>query len=148
MRFANFSLKNLEVKITSLIFAVRFAQNSERFFLATFANVLEREIGSLNYWYCLRKTKHFLQWRVWSWLRINASGRPNTCKSRGSGWSASVLLPATGGRVRNAYATCLQQGDNPKKFGLIPHNIPTGICRSWKLRWLEMGMRCISWLVR
>ena len=28
-------------------------------------------------------TKHFLQWRVWSWLRMNASGRPNTCKSRG-----------------------------------------------------------------
>ena len=33
----------------------------------------------------------FLQWRVWSWLRMNASGRPNTCKSRGSGaqqWAA------------------------------------------------------------
>ena len=26
----------------------------------------------------------FLQWRVWSWLRMNASGRLNTCKSRGS----------------------------------------------------------------
>ncbi len=24
-----------------------------------------------------------LQWRVWSWLRMNASGRPNTCKSNG-----------------------------------------------------------------
>ncbi len=30
-------------------------------------------------------TKHniFLLWRVWSWLRMNASGRLNTCKSRG-----------------------------------------------------------------
>ena len=28
--------------------------------------------------------KIFLQWRVWSWLRMNASYRPNTCKSRGS----------------------------------------------------------------
>ena len=27
---------------------------------------------------------HFLQWRVWSWLRMNASYRLNTCKSRGS----------------------------------------------------------------
>ena len=27
--------------------------------------------------------QNFLQWRVWSWLRMNASGRPNTCKSRG-----------------------------------------------------------------
>ena len=26
----------------------------------------------------------FLQWRVWSWLRMNASYRLNTCKSRGS----------------------------------------------------------------
>ena len=26
----------------------------------------------------------FIQWRVWSWLRMNASGRLNTCKSRGS----------------------------------------------------------------
>ena len=30
------------------------------------------------------KNKQFLQWRVWSWLRMNASGRLNTCKSRGS----------------------------------------------------------------
>ena len=27
--------------------------------------------------------KIFLQRRVWSWLRMNASDRPNTCKSRG-----------------------------------------------------------------
>ena len=35
-------------------------------------------------------TKHYflLQWRVWSWLRMNASGRPNTCKSRGIGVEA------------------------------------------------------------
>ena len=26
----------------------------------------------------------FIQWRVWSWLRMNASYRLNTCKSRGS----------------------------------------------------------------
>ena len=31
-----------------------------------------------------KTNKQFLQWRVWSWLRMNASGRPNTCKSRGS----------------------------------------------------------------
>ena len=28
--------------------------------------------------------KDLLQWRVWSWLRMNASYRLNTCKSRGS----------------------------------------------------------------
>ena len=31
----------------------------------------------------LRDIKN-IQWRVWSWLRMNASGRLNTCKSRGS----------------------------------------------------------------
>ena len=50
---------------------------------------------------------------------MNASDRPNTCKSRGS----RVAIPlATGARVSNAYATYLLQGDNPEKFGLIPHN--------------------------
>ncbi len=48
---------------------------------------------------------------------MNASGRPNTCKSRGS---TVFGLVATGARVRNAYATYLQQGDSPEKFGLIP----------------------------
>ena len=28
---------------------------------------------------------HILLWRVWSWLRMNASYRLNTCKSRGIG---------------------------------------------------------------
>ena len=51
---------------------------------------------------------------------MNASGRPNTCKSRGSIHFGEM---ATGGRVRNAYATYPLQGDSPKKFGLIPHVI-------------------------
>ena len=51
---------------------------------------------------------------------MNASGRPNTCKSNGS---TSFGMVASGGWVRNAYATYLQQGDSPEKFGLIPHSI-------------------------
>ena len=51
---------------------------------------------------------------------MNASGRPNTCKSRGS---TVAILVATGARVRNAYATYLLLGDSPEKFGLIPHSI-------------------------
>ena len=42
-----------------------------------------------------------------------------------------MLMVATGARVSNTYATYLQQGDNPEKFGLIPHNtgVPPGnIC--------------------
>ena len=53
---------------------------------------------------------------------MNASGRLNTCKSRGSE-RVAILLSATGGRVRNAYATYLIQGDNLSKGRLIPHNI-------------------------
>ena len=51
---------------------------------------------------------------------MNASGRPNTCKSRGS---TVFGLVATGARVRNAYATYPQLGDSPGKPGLIPHRI-------------------------
>ena len=57
---------------------------------------------------------------------MNASGRLNTCKSRGS---ILVAIPemATGARVRNAYATYPLQGDNTEKLVLIPHNIVCGI---------------------
>ena len=50
---------------------------------------------------------------------MNASGRPNTCKSNGS---TSFGMVASGARVRNAYATYPQQGDSPGKPGLIPHS--------------------------
>ncbi len=46
---------------------------------------------------------------------MNASGRPNTCKSNG----AAML---SGARVRNAYVTYLLLGDNFSKEKLIPHN--------------------------
>lgn len=49
---------------------------------------------------------------------MNASGRPNTCKSNEIKRLASY---ESGARVRNAYATYLNQGDSPKKFGLRPH---------------------------
>jgi hypothetical protein len=49
---------------------------------------------------------------------MNASGRPNTCKSRGR-----VAIPETGARVRNAYAIYLVQGNSPEKFGLMPHGV-------------------------
>ena len=42
-----------------------------------------------------------------------------THASRGVTGSSNTLL-TTGARVRNAYATYLQQGDNPEKSGLIP----------------------------
>ncbi len=51
---------------------------------------------------------------------MNASGRLNTCKSRGNGVLAP---PTTGARVRNAYTIYLVEGDSPEKFGLIPHSI-------------------------
>jgi hypothetical protein len=47
---------------------------------------------------------------------MNASGRLNTCKSRGI-----VAILETGARVSNAYATYPLQGDSPEKSGLIPH---------------------------
>ena len=53
---------------------------------------------------------------------MNASGRLNTCKSRGS-IEVAILQMATGARVRNAYATYLIQGDNLSKERLKSHSI-------------------------
>jgi hypothetical protein len=53
---------------------------------------------------------------------MNASGRLNTCKSRGSR-SVAIQMLATGKRVRNTYRTFLRAGNSPEKFGLIPHSI-------------------------
>ena len=49
---------------------------------------------------------------------MNASGRLNTCKSRGNRGFGPLT---TGARVSNAYATYLQARDSPGKLGLIPH---------------------------
>ncbi len=54
---------------------------------------------------------------------MNASGRLNTCKSKGN---MVAILMTTGARVRNTYATYLKLGDSPSKEGLIPHNIMKG----------------------
>ena len=51
---------------------------------------------------------------------MNASGRLNTCKSRGS---TDFGLVATGKRVRNTYATYPLLEDSPEKFGLTLHSI-------------------------
>ncbi len=51
---------------------------------------------------------------------MNASGRLNTCKSRGNRVFGSLT---TGARVSNAYATYPLLEHRPKKFGLILHNI-------------------------
>ncbi len=72
---------------------------------------------------------------------MNASDRPNTCKSRGN----RVFGPlTTGARVRNAYATYLTLGDSPLKNGLIPHNIIESHGLIIKALWCKMGMRDIS----
>lgn len=52
---------------------------------------------------------------------MNASGRLNTCKSRGNREKLAFPL-TTGARVRNTYATYLLLKDSPEKFGLILHN--------------------------
>ena len=53
---------------------------------------------------------------------MNASGRPNTCKSNGNREELAPLL-TSGARVRNAYTIYLLLRDSPEKFGLIPHGI-------------------------
>ena len=49
---------------------------------------LFEKLKSENWWArfgVLNKALLILNWRVWSWLRLNAGGRLNTCKSSGEG---------------------------------------------------------------
>ena len=70
---------------------------------------------------------------------MNASGRPNTCKS-----NEIVQLAGheSGARVRNAYATYLYLGDSPEKSGLIPHKITGWHYPMIKHLWDEDGHAC------
>ena len=49
---------------------------------------------------------------------MNASGRPNTCKSNGTCFGRY-----SGARVSNAYAICPWEGDSLGKPGVIPHKV-------------------------
>ena len=69
------------------------------------------------FWYY----RYNLQRRVWSWLRMNASYRLNTCKSRG--FEGACSRETTGARVSNAYPTCPSYWDSLPKGRLIPNNI-------------------------
>ena len=56
--------------------------------------------------------------RVCSWLRMNAGGGPNTCKSNGIYMKPSDCK-FSGGRVSNAWVTCLVLGDNSLPLVLL-----------------------------
>ena len=86
--------------------------------LANFTKTLVFKIELINF------RKNFS--RVWSWLRTNAGGVPNTCKSSENFAAESFgrkQWKESGGRVSNAWVTCLQEGDNIPKGMLIPHDI-------------------------
>ena len=53
---------------------------------------------------------------------MNASDRPNTCKSRGSE-EVAIPLPATGARVSNTYPTFRLLRDSLSKERLIPDSM-------------------------
>ena len=151
--FEKSSDKIWKLKIKVIIFAPTFAKRKRKKVLwkhyistsstrdvvgiLTYRQDYNRQIEILS-----KRYKQNQQRRVWSWLRMNASDRLNTCKSRGSE-GVATLLSATGARVSNAYATCPSQGDNREKFRLIPHTSWGGIPWGWKnYRW-RMGMRDI-----
>ena len=58
---------------------------------------------------------------------MNAGGVPNTCKSNGVitpyEASAEYMLKLSGGRVSNAWVTCLLERNNTEKSVLIPYKL-------------------------
>ena len=77
-----FAVRNVMKKITALLRLVLWITgNIERKRNVVFiCQIPLRKLSSQD----SNKTLFFIQWRVWSWLRMNASGRLNTRKSRGS----------------------------------------------------------------
>ena len=77
-----FAVRNVMKKITALLrLGLWISGNIERKRNVVFiCQIPLRKLSSQD----SNKTLFFIQWRVWSWLRMNASGRLNTCKSRGS----------------------------------------------------------------
>ncbi len=59
--------------------------------------------------------------RVRSWLRMNAGGAPNTCKSNGRG---APGRRGSGERLSNTWATCPSHRDSLGKPGVIPDAPP------------------------
>ena len=79
-----------------------------------------------------------LKWRVWSWLRLNAGGRPNTCKSNGNsrgacsfgwrvadGWVIPGNLPDSGGQQleTTANTACSLRGKEEIRYQMSPGGI-------------------------
>ena len=58
------------------------------------------------------------------------------------GQRKTSVLPATGARVSNAYATYLQEGNSPGKLGLIPYVIIELHGFIIKVQALEDGRAC------
>ena len=111
-KLENFSPKNLEIKEKSLPLQPQSRNDSDKSSLRDLHNsTSSTSIGKLIFridtvkevwlWTTItdsgaRIIKQFKQRRVWSWLRMNASDRLNTCKSRGSGGSNTRRRPAHG----------------------------------------------------
>ena len=65
-----------------------------------------------------------------------------------AGESRSSDREETGGWVSKAQATCLEDGDNLAKAGLIPDDVAASHGAAIKgFGHLQMGLRAISWLV-
>ena len=113
-KLENFSSKNLEVKKKSLPLQPQSRNESDKrvlweiYIIQQVVQVLEKRFSGLipskevwlwttiNGFRSEDMIKQFKQRRVWSWLRMNASDRLNTCKSRGSTGSNTGWRPAHG----------------------------------------------------
>ena len=68
--------------------------------------------------------------RVRSWLRMNAGGAPNTCKSNGT----HPRVEASGERLSNTWRTHPLHRDSPGKPGVIPDRRRGRMARALKPR--------------
>ena len=85
-----------------------------------------------------------IKWRVWSWLRMNAGGVPNTCKSYDGDPACWIEVVANGWVIHKQPA--YNVWDNIWKRMLIPDRSFPGIGKWLKVwnanRWAYVALAC------
>ena len=102
-------------------------------------NCIVSFMSSKQTWFSIYSRTQQLNWRVWFWLRLNAGGMPNTCKSNGN--DESLLSGDEWRTGEYRVGIYLVAGDNSGKLELIPHN-PFGGKASATIRWARVRLAC------
>ena len=132
----------LEIHLVSKTKQKPLLVKSDLFWLAIELMVANEFATYITFCFTSWTKSHDSNMRVWSWLRMNAGGVLNTCKSNEAIFYDPFGVTdywLSGGRVSNAWVTYLVQGDNSWKRLLIPHKRTASHEAVWKVFSVQDG---------